>query len=332
MMRILYATNTNLALTRAHVKNIKKTAEALAETGRVECRIAAPFRFSTLMRERHTFDVLYMRDHYLFAHAWVAKHLLGKKIVYEVHSTHGWYLLRRLLFATADGAVFITKKLQVHYDPQRRKPAVVAHSAGVDIADFLVSDTRHVLRSLLHLPPDAYLAVYVGSVQWYDLALLVDMLALLPSDVVLVLGGVKEDEAIVLHERADSLGVGTRVVFPGRIAWGDVPRYFLSADVLVNPLMAGLPGSISSKLYEYLAAGRPIVSTRGGANDEVLHDGENALVVDCTKESFAYAIKRLRSDSAFAERLATRAREDAKQYTWRARAERIVEVVMAVVK
>ena len=83
------------------------------------------------------------------------------------------------------------------------------------------------------------------------------------------------------------------------------------------------------KLFEYLAAGRPIVASRLPALAEVLEDGINALLVaPGDPAALADAIRRLIADPALALRLAARAFADAEQYSWARRAERL-DVVLA---
>jgi len=228
----------------------------------------------------------------------------------------------------ADGIVFITAKLKRYYDPEMRKPSVVVHAMGSEPEAFQALPAMSRLRQKLGLPPDAFLIVYIGSVEWYNLSVLIDMMPMLADDAVLVLGGVKEEEAERFRARSRRAGVEKRVLFPGRISWGAYSYYLAVADVLVNPLAANLPGSISSKLYEYFAAGRPIVSTLGGANDEILEDERNCLVADLTPESFAGAVRRVRENPSLAERISSQAKRDSARYTWEARARRIKDFLL----
>lgn len=328
-MRVLYLTDANLALRRGHTKNIVKTVEALHAVG-VPCTLGERLGITVLSRMRRDFDILYTRDHHLLLRAWFAKYVLRKRLVYEAHSTHGQNSLRRLMFSIADGVVFITAKLRRYYDPEMKKPSIVVHAMGSEPEAFYALPPVPVIRQKLGLPLGSFLILYIGSVEWYDLSVLIDMMPMLADDVVLVLGGVKEEEAERFRERARLAGIGERVLFPGRVSWEDYPTYLAAADVLVNPLAARLPGSISSKLYEYFAAGRPIISTLGGANDEILEDERNCLVADLTSESFSVAVRRVRKEHALAERISSQAKRDAARYTWETRARRIADFLLGL--
>ena len=85
------------------------------------------------------------------------------------------------------------------------------------------------------------------------------------------------------------------------------------------------------KLFDYMAAGVPIVATDVPALREVLVDGENALLVPPgDPEALAGAIDWILGDPALAERLRRRAFAEVADYTWERRAERIIEAVDAV--
>src|SRR5207253_1617909 len=82
------------------------------------------------------------------------------------------------------------------------------------------------------------------------------------------------------------------------------------------------------KLFEYLAAGRPIVASDLAALREVLRDGENACLVEPgNAATLAAGLSRVLHDRVFAERIARCAFADAEQFSWARRAERLEAVL-----
>src|SRR4030095_11914090 len=78
------------------------------------------------------------------------------------------------------------------------------------------------------------------------------------------------------------------------------------------------------KLFEYLAAGRPIVASNLPALREGLTDGINAgLVEPGNAAALASALNGLANNPQLADRLARRAFADASLYSWDARAARL---------
>jgi glycosyltransferase involved in cell wall biosynthesis len=65
------------------------------------------------------------------------------------------------------------------------------------------------------------------------------------------------------RERAESLGIADRVVFHGRIPIEDVPAAIAAADIGVAPTRRDrfTDVSLSTKIFEYAAMGKPVVAT-----------------------------------------------------------------------
>jgi glycosyltransferase involved in cell wall biosynthesis len=78
------------------------------------------------------------------------------------------------------------------------------------------------------------------------------------------------------------------------------------------------------KLFEYMAAARPIVASDLPSIREILTDGGNALLVaPGNAEALAGAVERLLADRGLAARLARAALEAVPAYSWERRAERL---------
>jgi glycosyltransferase involved in cell wall biosynthesis len=142
-----------------------------------------------------------------------------------------------------------------------------------------------------------------------------------------VVGGSKE-QVENLRRQVEEAGLRERVHFHGQVSPEEVAGYLAEAAVAVHPLTAKYPdGQFTSplKLFEYLAAGVPIVATDLPSTREILTDGVNALFVPPdSPEELARGIQRLLEDRDLAARLSRKAREDASLFTWERRAERLL--------
>ena len=99
-------------------------------------------------------------------------------------------------------------------------------------------------------------------------------------------------------------------VFGYDVAREQVPEHLRDVDVTVAPYPR-LDGFYFSplKVFEYMAAGRPIVASRIGQIESVLCDGETALLVEPgNAAALAATIASLRAQPALAARLASAAR------------------------
>ena len=105
------------------------------------------------------------------------------------------------------------------------------------------------------------------------------------------------------RRKAESLGLLSRVDFPGWVDQRQAAELLAASDVLVLPSYnEGLPLVI----LEALTAGVPIVCSPVGAIGEVLEDGKNALFVQPgNSQDLADALSKLGKEPALRERLAS---------------------------
>jgi glycosyltransferase involved in cell wall biosynthesis len=165
--------------------------------------------------------------------------------------------------------------------------------------------------------------------------ILLRALARVPEASGLIVGGHgAEPDLGRLKALAADLGIANRVTFTGLVDPERVPAFLMAADVLAlpNPASAISTNFTSPlKLFEYMAAGRPIVASDLPAIREVLtHEVDALLVPPGDDAAMAAAIARLLEDRALAGRLAAAAQDRVRDYGWDTRAERL-EALLAQV-
>lgn len=178
---------------------------------------------------------------------------------------------------------------------------------------------------------------YAGHLYpWKGVEVLLRALGDLPEARGLIVGGhPQESDLARLQALARELDVEARVRFTGWVRRSNVPEYLAEADVLVLPNPATPIASRYTsplKLFEYMAARRPIVASDLPAIREVLTDGENAvLVTPGDPHALAAGIRRVLEDPQLARRVADRAYEDVAAYSWDQRAARFEALLSDVV-
>ena len=128
-------------------------------------------------------------------------------------------------------------------------------------------------------------------------------------------------------------GASARTTFTGRIPHAEAPDYLDACDILVSPHVESVDGSeffgSPTKLFEYMAAARPIVASRLGQIADIITDGENGLLVEPgDANALALAIERLAADESLRERLGAGARRAViERYTWKHNADRVFDAM-----
>lgn len=237
----------------------------------------------------------------------------------------------RRVWRAADGYVTITQALATELAAtfgERRQIAVVPD--GVRLPD-----RRQFDLPARRQPP---VVGYAGHLYpWKGVDVLLRALAQIPEARGLVVGGLAgEPDLGALMREAGELGLDDRVTFAGALDPARVAAALADADILVlpnPPTLVSARYTSPLKLFEYLAAGRPIVASDLPALREVLVADESAvLVAPGDPAALADGIRRVLADPAFGERIARRAFDLAAEYSWDRRAERLERLLEDVVR
>jgi len=274
-------------------------------------------------------DIVYGRNYYgMFPFNELRRLLPDSRqptVAFEMHTPISAHLKPRF-FSSVDGIVSITHALKWYLQHRYGlgEADVLVEPDGVDLGPY-EGLTRAGARDRLGLSPDERVVTYTGHLyEGKGVETLVEAAAGLDATV-RVVGGYEED-----IERVKRVaGQPENVTFTGFVEPAEIPVYQVAADVLVAPYTdESRPWVSPLKLFEYMAAGRPIVASDREVLQEVLVDGENAVLFEMGNvEALREAVGRVLADDGPAGRLAEAARRDVEQYTWERRAERVLSFV-----
>lgn len=276
-------------------------------------------------------DVYYTRDSLTAALLVLFRPRRRKHVFFEAHtfpSSQVGLHLQRWLIARIGGLIVLTQALAQRYGelgcPAQRM-TVVPDAADIDAFGRC---SKAQARQELGVGQDTYIVGYVGQMyDWKGVDVLVAAAQELPQFQVWLIGGTPEERPRI-EQLVDDLAV-CNVTLIGYVTPAEVPRYLAAADVLVLPNSgrSDISRYYTSplKLFEYMAAGRPIVASDLPSLREVVTDHRTALLIPPDDPvALAGAIRRLWQDPGLAEDLAARARQVAHEYTWEKRAARIM--------
>jgi glycosyltransferase involved in cell wall biosynthesis len=172
--------------------------------------------------------------------------------------------------------------------------------------------------------------VYAGSFfAWKGVSDLVRAAGGLPGCSITLFGG---DPVQLDRERSAVLTGGAQIDFRGQVPHQEVTRELQAACIAVLPNRNAADSRFTSpiKLFEYMAAGCAIVASNLPPLRDVLAEDEAIWVQPGDAASIAAGIRRLAADPALARRLGERAREKARHYTWRVRAEHLAGLLQTL--
>lgn len=158
----------------------------------------------------------------------------------------------------------------------------------------------------LSKPADELRLVFAGRLSpEKGLENLLDAFAGMTADAVLHISGTGRGQYVQsLVRRMRSLGIENRVVFHGHLA--DPLPLMASADIAVAPSQA--VESFGLSVLEFMHLGVPVVSTCYGGPSEIITDGHDGLLVDCTDTRALHtALNRLAGDIAMRRRMGANA-------------------------
>ena len=195
-------------------------------------------------------------------------------------------------------------------------------------------DAELSARSVNPNPNSLPLLLYLGSLHpWKGVDMLVRVMQYVKGAKLRIVGGVPE-RISQLSSLAKSMGVDQQIEFLGPVE--PIKRF----DIIAEADICLLPSSNTSigsrftsplKLFEYMAMGKPIVTSNLPAIREVLTNSENALLVDFgDEEKFGSAVNLLLSNPELRLHLGTNAKALSRRYTWKARAQSILDFMRQV--
>jgi glycosyltransferase involved in cell wall biosynthesis len=264
--------------------------------------------------------------------------LLGLPVVMELHAPPTgvlgprWYKLfaklpgRKRVISITHALLTVLKR---DFGIAFKRGQFVVGPNGVDSDRFEGLPEPKDARRRLNLPESPTVVctghLYAGR----GVELFVEMAKLIPGANFLWVGGRSRDVEL-WKTRAAEMGMAN-IVFSGFIPNIDLPLYQAAADILLMPYgrkITGSSGGDSSeycspmKMFDYLAAGRAIVTSDLPVFHEVLNEGNAVFCPPEDVPAWIAAVRALLDDPARRETLALQARNDSRQYSWTERAKR----------
>ena len=276
--------------------------------------------------------IIYSRDQFV---SWFLS-FLNRKFIYEIHSFPRNFRLHKRLWKKAYCIIAITqglKNLLVKHGINSEK--ILVAPDGVDLEFFnSISPSKEDNRIELGLSPDDFLVGYVGRFKTLDMEkgikTMISTLPLLDKETKMVFVGGEEFEIKEYKNMANRLNVFTQCLFVDHQPYLKVVKYMKAMDALIIPFPNTPHYAFYAsplKLFEYMAAGRPIIASDLPALREILNDKNALFFKPENTDDLARAVKMLKLSQTLEYHLSGQAFSDVKQYTWHNRAKNILKLI-----
>lgn len=224
-------------------------------------------------------------------------------------------LLARFLYRQAVCVVVVTQAFADRLAAQgipRSKLAVIPN--GADTSLFAPGRGGAATRDALGLD-GRFVVAYIGSHGLsHGLGAILDAAALQPDVTFLLVGdGADRDRLVAERDRRHL----DNVVMRPSVSRAEVPGLYAAADACLVPLrdVPVFEAFVPSKLFEVLAAGRPIIGAIRGEARGILARSGGALLIEPERgDQLAEAVDQLRRDPSLRARLGRSGRAFAEQH------------------
>jgi glycosyltransferase involved in cell wall biosynthesis len=243
--------------------------------------------------------------------------------------------LARFLYRQADRVVLVTQAFADRLAAQgvpRAKLAVIPNGADTHLFSPGAA-SGEATRAALGLN-GRFVVAYVGSHGLsHGLGAVLDAAQAQPDVTFLLVGDGAERERLLAERDRRQL---RNVVMRPSVSKAEVPGLYAAADACLVPLrdVPIFETFVPSKLFEVLAAGRPVIgAVRGEARDILSRSGGALLVEPERGDQLAHAVEQLRRDPDLRGELGRRGRAFAEQFYARdALAARYLDLLNDVVR
>jgi len=259
------------------------------------------------MAWRNDFDVVHCHDLDTLPIGWILGMARRRPVIYDAHesfpdmlasSVPGWVRrvlvwVENFLIRRVDLLITVGEKLRRHFESRGAKRAVVVGN-WKRLQDFARTAEQNLeVRRRLHIPDGALtVACITQLLSDRKLEVFLDAIDATPNVYALVGGrGVLED---FVRERAAK---NPRIIFVGFVKSSEIPAYTCAADAIYygfDPANPNARYSAPNKLFEGLAAGRPLVTGDFGEIADVVRRADCGIVLrEYTAENIREALVEL---------------------------------------
>lgn len=276
---------------------------------------SSTFVHSALLKALFYKGIFYTRDEMMALHL----KSIGKPVVWEVHTALKNNFLTRWLLRSKIPIIAISQGLKKYLEKLGSRN-ILAASDGVSLDKFN--------KPSLLLKNSKTVFGYIGKYKTMGESKGVDELV----DAFLRLNDEQTELRVIGLNPGEKIAHGPRIMAFEHLPAREIPDHLMACDVLVmNYPRTTHYGNFMSplKLFEYMAAEKPIILPNLDSLKEILSEDEAYFFEAGNVESLCETMRKVLDNPVEAENKARLARQKVEDYTWSNRARRILDFIHA---
>lgn len=289
-------------------------------------------QYLTKYRKMHKLPIIYEAHEFLYL-----KQLLSneKADPAKKHAIDNTRKMEEFVYNNADRLVVITQNLkQLLQEKLDIRTPVEIIPDGTKLTNPIKTNNPRPLKR-----NDAdKLIIYLGAItRWRGVDTLIEAMKYIKGASLLIVGGIPGSKDLThLKNFTIQEEVTQKVAFKEFVPPYQVQDILAQADVLIIPSTSDIRIKVFAsplKLFDYMAAAKPIVACAVPSLMEILKDGENAVLVALEDpQDMARGIEKVIKDPKLAGEIARQAYIDVQNYSWEKRAEKIITLAEDCIK
>ena len=283
--------------------------------------------FVTFYLRRNNYSIIYTRSEWV---AIFSSILIKKKTILELHNfknTLSQKIIIRLSLSNAFiSLVCISNALKnelIKYG--FNKNILVAHDA-VDLDLFNVNVDANQIKKKYDLNMTKPIITHIGSIRkGRGFNTIINAAKDMKEFLFVFVCGHSADIEIINKQKDKKL---SNVKFIDFLANAEIPSILKISDALLMTYSSNLDTlrfTSPLKMFEYMASGKPLISSDYPVLREILNEKNSLLIESSNSNVLQNAIIKIIDDKEFSNSISIQALKDVKNYTWSNRAKKIIK-------
>lgn len=293
----------------------------------------------------HKFDILVSNDLDTLLPNFLVSKLKQVPLVYDSHEYFTgvpeiqnrpfvkwiWKSIEKSIFPCLKHVMTVSDSIALQYEKEyRRKPLTIRNCSmkTEQIIPFSRKELEVNIDHLLLILQGTGINIDRGGVE------LIDAVSLTENVSLLVIGSGNQFD--ILMEKVLKLKLNSRIKIIAKCQWKTLMRYTMSADAglsLDKNSNLNYNFSLPNKLFDYISAGIPVISTELPEIAKILNEFKCGLMIsEPSPEEIRKAILRLRDDRALLSELKNNSVIASKSINWEKEAIKVEEFYRSIIK